>query len=230
MSCALKVLGKLLPPGPAFPCRACRSATPLSSFFANEKRYFCEARGQPMAGDLSASNARRESVIFVYCSIEASSFCGWVLLNHTQMSRDIQDTMMPLAALSIWPPRLFVTWGPGGKFYQTPVCPGGIVCGSGLAFLRSPHRQFCGSLCFDRRYLAGETKRANWYVSTGGGLLGMHNYYMVTPEGKLIINLFGGCWVHIYMIWPNSINREIQRARARRLIKVKLWYHETLDE
>jgi len=156
-----------------------------------------------MAGDLSASNARRESVIFVYCSIEASSFCGTVEpYPNEQRYTDIRDTMMPLAALSIWPPRLFVTWGPGGEFYQTPVCPGGIVCGSGLAFLRSPHRQFCGSLCFDRRQLAGETKRANWYVSTGGGLLGMHNYYMVTPEGNLIINLFGGCWccVQIYMI------------------------------
>ena len=156
-----------------------------------------------MAGDLSASNARRESVIFVYCSIEASSFCGTVEpYPNEQRYTDIRDTMMPLAALSIWPPRLFVTWGPGGEFYQTPVCPGGIVCGSGLAFLRSPHRQFCGSLCFDRRQLAGETKRANWYVSTGGGLLGMHNYYMVTPDGNLIINLFGGCWccVQIYMI------------------------------
>lgn len=122
--------------------------------------------------------------------------------------------------------------GARGEFHQTPLCPGGIVCGSGLAFLRSPHRQFCGSLCFDRRQLARETKPANWYVSNGGGLLGMHNYYMVTPEGNLIINLFGGCCMQIYMIWLNSINREIQRARARRLINyiVKLWYHQTLDE
>ena len=70
-----------------------------------------------MAGDLSASNARRESVIFVYCSIEASSFCGTVEpYPNEQRYTDIRDTMMPLAALSIWPPRLFVTWGPGGEF------------------------------------------------------------------------------------------------------------------
>ena len=160
-----------------------------------------------------------------------------VLLNHTQMSRAIQIYGTQWCR---WRHYQFghqdCLWrgGPGGNFIKRPFVQVALYVEAVLHSFALPHRQFCGSLCFDRRQLAGETKRANWYVSTGGGLLGMHNYYMVTPEGNLIINLFGGCWccVQIYMIWPNSINREIQRARARRLINyiVKLWCLETLDE
>ena len=123
-------------------------------------------------------NAPRPFVIFIdyHCGIEAyieaSSFCGsvWingsVLLNHSHMSRSTgrNDTVGDTINMATEIVR--------EAFDEMPVCAGGIVCGSGTAFLCSPHRQLCGSLCFDRRQL-GETNRANWCLNCWG-LWGMH--------------------------------------------------------